>query len=84
MEHYITEICIEKLRHLSDVMIVLSHEKRMNLLLTGKNGSGKTTVLQAIKKYLQIIGEAGLHNYTVRFLSNKAYYIDEMLQNTGN
>ena len=50
MEHYITEIRIDELRHLSNVKIELNRDKRTNLLLTGKNGSGKTTVLNALKK----------------------------------
>ena len=32
MEHYITEIKIEELRHLSNVNIVLNKEKRTSLL----------------------------------------------------
>lgn len=84
MEHYITEIYIDELRHLSDIKIELSHEKRMNLILTGKNGSGKTTVLQAIKQYLQNIGRKGLLDYTGRFLANKACSAYEMPRNIGN
>ena len=42
IEHYITEIKIEELRHLSNLTIELKKNKRTNLLLTGKNGSGKT------------------------------------------
>ena len=43
MEHYITEIRIETLRHLSDIIIALNARQRQNLMLTGKNGSGKTS-----------------------------------------
>lgn len=57
MEHYITEIKIDELRHLSNITIELKKDRRTNLLLTGKNGSGKTTVLQAVKKYLTAITE---------------------------
>jgi AAA15 family ATPase/GTPase len=59
VEHYITEIQIEELRHLSEIDILLSQEKRTNLLLTGKNGSGKTTVLRAIERYFKEL-ETGL------------------------
>ena len=61
MNHYITEIKIEELRHLSNISICLKEDQRTNLLLTGKNGSGKTTVLNALKKYLTVIpnGEMG-------------------------
>ena len=67
MEHYITEIQIQKLRHLSNVNIVISPEKRTNLLLTGKNGSGKTTVLNAIKEYLQAIDDENFFNIQIRY-----------------
>ncbi|MCM1027303.1 MAG: DUF2075 domain-containing protein [Roseburia sp.] len=55
MEHYITEINIEKLRHLSNITISLNPEQRQHLIITGKNGSGKTSLLIAMKKYLQAI-----------------------------
>ncbi len=57
MDHYMTQIHVEELRHLSNVCIVLKQDVRTNLLLTGKNGSGKTTVLQALKKYLMKISD---------------------------
>ena len=57
MEHFITKINIKKLRHLSDINIQLDSNKKQHLLLTGKNGSGKTTVLLAIRKYLSAIND---------------------------
>ncbi|MDO5409100.1 MAG: AAA family ATPase [Lachnospiraceae bacterium] len=71
MEHYITQIYIEKLRHLSNSVISLSSEKRQHLLITGKNGSGKTSLLLAIKTYLQAMND-GNKNYNdgVKLLFN--------------
>lgn len=60
MEHYITEIRIEKLRHLSDVVISLNQDNRQHLLVTGKNGSGKTTLLLAIQEYLNALNDGSL------------------------
>lgn len=60
MNHYITEIKIEELRHLSNIKIYLKEDQRTNLLLTGKNGSGKTTVLNALKKYLSAIPDRNI------------------------
>lgn len=57
MEHFITEIQIQELLHLSDICIRLNPEKRTNLLLTGKNGSGKTTVLRGVGMHLQMISD---------------------------
>ena len=57
MEHYITEINIDKLRHLSNTEISLNKEHRQHLIITGKNGSGKTSLLVALQKYLQAIND---------------------------
>lgn len=57
MEHYITKINIDKLRHLSNIVISLNAEQRQHLIITGKNGSGKTSLLIAIQKYLQAIND---------------------------
>lgn len=54
-KHYITKIKIEKSRHLENIEIELSQNERKNLLLTGKNGVGKTTTLKAIKNWLRSI-----------------------------
>ena len=62
MEHYITEIRIETLRHLSDIIITLNAGQRQNLMLTGKNGSGKTSLLIALQKYLQAINDKRFKN----------------------
>ncbi len=61
MEHYLTHIKIKKLRHLSDLVINLSNDERKHLLLTGKNGSGKTTVLLAVRQYLKAINEGNFN-----------------------
>ncbi|WP_368243910.1 AAA family ATPase [Clostridium tertium] len=56
MKTYIEEINITKLRHLENIDININSEYSKNhLILTGKNGSGKTTVLNSIKKYLKSI-----------------------------
>ncbi len=67
MEHFITEIWIDSLRHLSDIKIELNRERRTNLLLTGKNGSGKTTVLNALKKYLRVVNNGMIENIEVLY-----------------
>ncbi|MCD7746003.1 MAG: AAA family ATPase [Lachnospiraceae bacterium] len=60
MEHYITEIKIEELRHLSNLVIHLDADKRQHLMITGKNGSGKTSLLEAVSKYLSAINDGNL------------------------
>lgn len=46
---FITEIKIDKLRHLENVNIELDRDEPKHLLLTGKNGVGKTTILNSIE-----------------------------------
>lgn len=60
MEHYIREIRIDDLRHLSNIVISLNPESRQHLMITGKNGSGKTSLLMALQKYLQAINDGQL------------------------
>ena len=59
-EYFISEIDIEKLYHLSNIKIKLDSMKRQHLLLTGRNGSGKTSLLLAIRKFLQAINDENL------------------------
>ena len=53
--HYITKIRIYKLRHIENIDIDLSTDEPKHLLLTGKNGVGKTITLDAIKRWLRSI-----------------------------
>ena len=55
MEHFITQVKIEKLRHLENIEVNLATDNRRHLLLTGKNGSGKTSVLEALHQRLSAI-----------------------------
>lgn len=67
MEHFITSIHINEVRHLKNIEIKLNSEKRQHLILTGKNGSGKTSVLRAIKDYLQAINDNMLNIINVDY-----------------
>jgi len=49
---FITDLTIHKVRHLKDIHIPLSKDERKHLILTGKNGSGKTSVLESLSTYL--------------------------------
>lgn len=57
---FLTDIEIKKVRHLENISIPLDKNKRKHLILTGKNGSGKTSVLEAVVRYIQsFLGEHG-------------------------
>ena len=50
---YLTEIEIVKVRQLNDQRIALSRNERKNLIITGKNGCGKTSVLMGLASFLK-------------------------------
>ena len=50
---FITKFFINKVRHLKYIGIKLSQTEKKHLILTGKNGSGKTSLLEEIKSYIK-------------------------------
>lgn len=52
---FISSLTIEDVRHLKNITIPLSNEEMKHLIFTGKNGSGKTSVLEALSHYLNTI-----------------------------
>ncbi|MCS4304886.1 AAA family ATPase [Chryseobacterium sp. BIGb0232] len=61
-ENFITNIFVEKSRNVNNFEIPLSNLKRQHLILTGKNGSGKTSLLNEINKYLSKIDNGEYEN----------------------
>lgn len=55
MNRYISGIKINSLYHLKNLCIKISDENAPHLILTGKNGSGKTVLLNAIGEFLDKI-----------------------------
>lgn len=51
--HFITRIQIEHARHLHDIEIPLDENQPKNVMITGKNGSGKTSFIEALKQYVE-------------------------------
>ena len=59
MDHaFMTEIHIVDVRHLHNIKIPLSRTERKHLILTGKNGSGKTSVLKSLTVFLRDLLES--------------------------
>jgi predicted ATP-binding protein involved in virulence len=52
MENYINKIIVNHSRNVKNLTIPFSTENRQHLILTGKNGSGKTSLLLELNKYL--------------------------------
>lgn len=48
---FLTGIEIKKVRHLSNIFIPLSNKERKHLILTGKNGCGKTSTLKSLASF---------------------------------
>lgn len=52
---FVSNIKIENVRHLRNIGITLSKKEAKHLIFTGKNGSGKTSALDALSNYLNIL-----------------------------
>ena len=64
MNRYIKNIYIRQVRHLKDINIPLEKESYPHLMITGKNGSGKTSVLNAIAEHIGKVVNANIYrNY---------------------
>lgn len=83
MSIFIKEINISKLRHLENIDIILSENIKRNLIITGKNGVGKTTVLKAIKQYLKSIEEKKYNDINVSY-KNSIRYLKKRIEEIDN
>lgn len=52
---FLKKIKIDKVRHLQDIEIPLSETERKHLILTGKNGSGKTSLIQGLVGFFEYL-----------------------------
>lgn len=57
MNYYIKKIHINELFHLRNIDIPIANEKAPHLIITGKNGSGKTVLLNAMANFLDNISD---------------------------
>lgn len=62
---FISKIRINKVRHLQNIEIPLSETKKKHLIITGKNGSGKTSVLDAIAELIDVIKSKKFDNANI-------------------
>ena len=79
MEHFISKIQIKKLRHLENIDIILSDNQRKHLLLTGKNGSGKTSLLETLTDCLRAAVMDKIPN--LRKVSDSEKYLRDVANN---
>ena len=81
MQRYIQAIHINKVRHLHDLDIYIPDDEHPHLLITGKNGSGKTSLLEAIRDHIALLQkgqsldflkyEEYIQHYTQRLTNGK-------------
>lgn len=76
---FLTGIEIKKVRHLEGISISLDKEKRKHLILTGKNGSGKTSVLEALVNFFLYITSEVYHSS--EYVNDKYNEFKEQLEN---
>jgi AAA15 family ATPase/GTPase len=60
---FVSKIHINEVRHIRDFEIRLSETERKHLIITGKNGSGKTSLLDAISSFGRQIENGDVANY---------------------
>lgn len=73
MKRFIQGIHINRLFHLNNVDIPITDDSHYNLIITGKNGSGKTVLLNAIKDFINRTKGDVFLNFTNLEESIKSY-----------
>jgi len=74
-KNWLSSITIQNIRHLQFINIPLSEEKRKHLILTGKNGSGKTSVLENLLEYLNsLVFDTQTKAFDKSFYADKLHY----------
>ena len=83
MSRYIKNIHINKVRHLSNINIPLEKEGYPHLMITGKNGSGKTSLLNAIANHIERIAN-DRYKYFEEYKSKIEYFEKQLKENPQN
>lgn len=84
-DHFITKLEIQKVRHLENLEIPLSKDKRFHLILTGRNGAGKTSVLEKTRDYFKVLQrQNGLIDRYKGWSDQLQYFKKELEKNVSN
>lgn len=78
MENFITKIKVNHSRNIENLTIPLSSDKRQHLILTGKNGSGKTSLLLELNKFFSKVDSGETKDYQKNY--NKLKSFEEQLK----
>ena len=63
MSNFLTSIHINKIFHLENIDILIDEKEKKHLIITGKNGSGKTSLLNALVEFFQRIQQDKALNF---------------------
>ena len=83
MSRYIKNIHINKVRHLRDINIPLEKEDYPHLMITGKNGSGKTSLLNAIANHIERIANDSYKSFE-SYKRDIEYFEKQLKENPQN
>ena len=83
MNRYINNIHINQVRHLKDIDISLEKEAYPHLMITGKNGSGKTSLLNAIADHIERVANDSYKNFE-NYEKQIEYLENELKNNPQN
>ena len=83
MNRYIKNIHINKVRHLRDINIPLEKEDYPHLMITGKNGSGKTSLLNAIANHIERIANDDYKSFE-NYERHIEYFEKQLKNNSKN
>ncbi len=86
-EFYITNIHIRKVRHLQDINIPVSDSaapKMKHLIITGKNGSGKTSLLEALRNYLHDTTGDRRYVRAKKTLASSQHLLESQIKRNGD
>ena len=80
----ITQLRIAKVRNLKDIVIPVSepNKKRRHLIITGRNGSGKTSLLEAISKHLDWLATQGNPGQQLHYYEQKQRDLERAIKNS--
>ena len=83
MSRYIKNIHINKVRHLRDINLPLEKEDYPHLMITGKNGSGKSSLLNAIANHIERIANDSYKSFE-GYKRQIEYFENELKENPQN